>query len=247
VTKPAVLEARSLVKRFGHVAALRGLDLEIPEGELLAVFGPNGAGKTTLLTLLASLARPSAGSVLHRGRPLADDPSRLRRVLGYVSHESLLYDALSPRENLAFAGRLHGLDRLAERVEAVLAQVELAHRADDPVRTLSRGLRQRASVARALLHDPEVVLLDEPFTGLDRQAARVLRGRLETLRERGRTVVLVTHDLALGLDLSDRAVVLQRGRLVLDRQSAGLSALEFEDEYLEALREGLGVPGRGAA
>ena len=156
-------------------------------------------------------------------------------MLGYVSHDSLLYEALSARENLRFTGRLHGLDDLEGRVEEVLRQVGLTERADQPVRELSRGLLQRASVARALLPDPEVVLLDEPFTGLDRQACEVLRRRLETLRERGRTVVLVTHDLAAGLGLADRVVVLQRGRLVLDRPADGLDAAALERLYLEVL------------
>ena len=242
MSEAPVLEVRGLVKRFGHAAALRGLDLAIPAGELLAVFGPNGAGKTTLLRLLASLTRPTEGEILFRGRPVGEEPMALRRVLGYVSHESLLYDALSPRENLRFAGRLHGLADLDERVEEVLAQVELTDRGDQPVRELSRGLRQRASVARALLADPELVLLDEPFTGLDRQASGVLRRRLETLRERGRTVVLVTHDLGAGLQLADRVAILQRGRLVLDRPAEGLDAPEFERLYLAAL----GVEGDAA-
>ena len=211
-----LLEARGLVKRYGHFPALRGLDLDIHAGELLTIFGPNGAGKTTLLRLLATAAKPSEGRLSFRGSSVAKDPVALRRVLGYVSHESLLYHALSPRENLRFAGKLYGLSNLEARVDEVLAQVELSDRADSPVRELSRGLRQRASVARALLPDPEVVLLDEPFPGLDRQAARVLRRRLEALRERGRTVVLVTHDLPLGLELADRLIVLQRGRLVLE-------------------------------
>lgn len=241
MSREPLLEARGLVKRYGHFAALRGLDLDLQAGELLAVFGPNGAGKTTLLRLLATAARPTEGRLRFRGRDVAEDPGALRRVLGYVSHESLLYDALSPRENLNFLGKLHGLDDLRQRVDEVLAQVELSDRADSPVRELSRGLRQRASVARALLADPELVLLDEPFTGLDRQAARVLRKGLEALRERGRTVVLVTHDLPMGLELADRLIVLQRGRLVLERSADGLDATGFERLYLETLGEGRGA------
>jgi heme ABC exporter ATP-binding subunit CcmA len=236
-----LLEARGLVKRYGHFPALRGLDVTLQAGELLAVFGPNGAGKTTLLRLLATAARPTEGTLSFRGRSVAEDPAALRRVLGYVSHESLLYHALSPRENLMFTGKLHGLDDLRARVDEVLARVELSDRADSPVRELSRGLRQRASVARALLADPELVLLDEPFTGLDRQAARVLRKGLETLREQGRTVVLVTHDLSLGLELADRLLVLQRGRLALERRAEGIEAAAFEDLYLETLGAGRGA------
>jgi heme exporter protein A len=237
----ALLSARGLVKRYGHQRALRKLDLDIQPGEFVTVFGPNGAGKTTLLRLFAGLARPSGGSLNFEGRPLAGELQRLRGRLGHVSHASMLYSSLSARENLLFAGRLQGVEQLHSRIDELLRTMELQERADDPVRTLSRGLLQRVSVARALLHDPDVILLDEPFSGLDPHASRVLRTLLEAVRNRDRTVLLVTHDLARGLELADRVLILDRGRLVHDASVEEGTVLDFEQTYLRCLA------GEGAA
>jgi heme exporter protein A len=231
------LRARSVTKRYGHVKALRGVDLSLEPGDFVSVFGPNGAGKTTLLRVLSGLTSPGGGEVLLGGEPLAADPAALRRRLGYVSHHSMLYDCLSPRENLHFAGRLQGVRQVKDKTGQLLEAMGLTGRADDPVETLSRGNQQRVAIARALLHDPELILLDEPFSGLDQQAARVLCTLLAAVKSRGRAVLLVTHDFERGLALSDRFVILHRGRLVHEGETAGLTRPDLEQLYGQRVGE----------
>ena len=190
-----LLEARGLQRSFGRVRILRGLDLTIREGEALAVVGPNGAGKTTLLRILAGLMRPTTGQIRVLGQPLEQGSAQTRSAIGLLSHQSLLYDDLTLRENLTFAARLYGLDRPREVAETALAQAGLGDRADELPRRLSRGLVQRAAIARAVLHRPKVLLLDEPFTSLDAAAADRLRADLRTRLAEGLGVVLVTHHL----------------------------------------------------
>ena len=227
----AAVAARGLTKRFGRAVALDALDLDIAAGESLAVLGPNGSGKSTLLRLLAGLARPSAGRLAIDGEPAHARAARAR--VGYVGHATLLYPALTARENLAFAARLHGVRDAAARAGAVLAEEGLAELADVPVAGLSRGTAQRVAIARGLVHDPGLVLLDEPFTGLDRAASERLAQRLARLRQAGRTFVLVTHDLVQAARLSDAALVLSGGRAVHACRGAG--AGELERAYLAAV------------
>ena len=185
-------------------------------GEMLAVAGPNGAGKTTLLRLLAGLMRPSAGEVRIRGqRPTRDDPGP-RRAIGLLSHHTFLYDDLTPAENLHFTARLYGLADAAGATRAALEEVGLTARADTPVRHLSRGLLQRAAIARALLHQPDILLLDEPFTGLDAPSADRFRALLAAQLARGRALVLVSHHLAEAWDLATHVAVLSGGRWALE-------------------------------
>jgi heme exporter protein A len=204
---PAV-ELEGLVRRFGERVALDGVSLRLQEGATLAVFGPNGAGKTTLLRVLATLLRPHTGAVRVLGAALPAEAWRVRGRVGYVGHEPLLYRDLTGRENLRFHGRLHGLGD--GRVEELIAAVGMEARADDPVRELSRGMLQRLAAARALLHDPPLLLLDEPRAGLDPGAAELLEPLVG--RSSGRTRVLVTHDLERGLAESDLALGLRAGR-----------------------------------
>jgi heme ABC exporter ATP-binding subunit CcmA len=217
----ALLAARGLRRSFGRVRVLHDLDLTLASGEALAVAGPNGAGKSTLLRLLAGLMRPSAGEVRVLGRPLQGDAAEARRAIGLLSHHSLLYDDLTLAENLAFAARLYGLPRPADAARAALEAAGLAARADDTPRRLSRGLLQRAAIARALLHRPRVLLLDEPFTALDAASAERLRGALEARRAEGLGLVIVTHHLAEVWDLATRVAVLVEGRWVCDEPRAG--------------------------
>ena len=213
---PPLLSARGLVRAFGALQVLRGVDLDVRAGEMLAVAGPNGAGKTTLLRLLAGLMRPSAGEVRIRGqRPTRDDPGP-RRAIGLLSHHTFLYDDLTPAENLHFTARLYGLADAAGAARAALEDVGLTARADTPVRHLSRGLLQRAAIARALLHQPDILLLDEPFTGLDAPSADRFRALLASQLARGRALVLVSHHLAEAWDLATHVAVLSGGRWALE-------------------------------
>ena len=206
---PAV-EARGLAKRFGPVVALHPLDLSLAPGRVLAVLGPNGAGKSTLLRLLAGLARPSGGTLAVAGEA-ADRRARRARV-GLVSHATGLYPALSARENLAFAARLHGVADPGARADALLARFELGPLAARRAGTFSRGTAQRVAIARALVHEPAVVLLDEPFTGLDARAGDLLEGLVRELAAGGRTVVFSSHDLPRAARLADEALLLVAGR-----------------------------------
>ena len=194
--RPQAIRVEALSKAYGRTPVLRGLSLEVAWGETLSVVGPNGAGKTTLIRVLAGLTRPDEGSVEIAGLPL-DRMGRLaRRVVGVVTHEPLLYDGLSVRENLIFAGRMFSLDRLDDRVDSAADRLGVSPRLDERVGTLSHGLRKRVSIARALLHEPSILLMDEPETGLDRQALGLLESVVGEVTASGGAVVMTTHSLA---------------------------------------------------
>lgn len=230
------IEVRKLTKAFGHQAALRGVDLNVSEGEFLTLFGPNGAGKTTLIRIVASLTRPTTGTVRVRGEDLSKGGTLLRRYIGLISHNPLLYGDLTPDENLRFFARMYDLPDGAARIDVVLDQVGLAARRRDPVRTFSRGMVQRLAIARAILHDPAIMLLDEPYTGLDLQAADMLRAVLEELAASNRTVILTTHNLEQGLEMCDRAAILDRGKVAWQGARAGLDLESMKELYRNATR-----------
>ena len=238
MTAPGTLaiEVRKLTKAFGHQAALRGVDLDVDEGEFLTLFGPNGAGKTTLIRIVASLTRPTGGVVRVRGEDLGKAGTSLRKHIGLISHNPLLYGDLTPDENLRFFARMYDLPDHAGRIDAVLDQVGLTARRRDPVRTFSRGMVQRLAIARAILHDPSIMLLDEPYTGLDLQAADMLRAVLQELAASNRTVILTTHNLEQGLEMCDRAAILNRGRLAWQGARAGLDLQSMKEHYRDVTR-----------
>lgn len=206
-----MIEVRKLIKRFGLKTVLRGLDFRVEPGEFVALLGPNGAGKTTFLRILASLSRPSMGEVKIAGYNLPSQAAAVRRRLGVVSHLPLLYGDLTAEENLRFYGRMYAIPDLELRVAEVLELVGLSARRRDLVRTYSRGMQQRLAIGRAVLHDPDVVLFDEPHTGLDQDASAMLDGVLRRVAAEGRTVVMTSHDLARIADLASRFDVLSRG------------------------------------
>ena len=226
-----MIEVSGLVKSFGSKIALGGVDLDVAEGEFLTLVGPNGAGKTTLIRILATLTRPTRGSVRVAGCDLTKQGNEVRRRIGLASHQTLLYGDLSAEENLRFYGRMYEVPQLEERITALLQRVDLDHRRHDLVRTFSRGMQQRLSIARALLHDPAILLLDEPYTGLDQQAAEVLREVLTALVGRSRTVLMTTHNLERGLELCDRAAILVNGRLVHQADKSDLDVATFREMY----------------
>ena len=209
----AIIEVSRLIKRFGPKVVLRQLDFQVEHGEFVALLGPNGAGKTTFLRILSSLSRPTMGSVSVAGFTLPHQAANVRRRLGVVSHMPLLYGDLSAEENLLFYGRMYAVDQLATRMDEVFEQVGLTLRRRDLVRTFSRGMQQRLAIGRAILHDPEVLLLDEPHTGLDQDACDMLDRALRQVAVRGRTLVMTSHDLARAEDLASRFDVLTRGTI----------------------------------
>lgn len=229
------VRARGLTRRYGPRKALEGVDLTLERGDFLTVFGPNGAGKTTLLRMLATITRPSRGDLSLFGIDPRVAPHAVRRRIGLIAHTGFLYGGLSARDNLRFYARLYDVPSASDRADALLEEVGLADRGGDLVRTFSRGMQQRLSIARALIHDPELVLLDEPYTGLDQHASRMLRGILDRVRAGGRTVAMVTHHLEEGLELSTRIAVIVRGRLALESSAAGLSRDRLQSLYLEAV------------
>jgi len=233
---PPAIEVRRLVKSFGHQTALRGVDLEVAEGEFLTLFGPNGAGKTTLIRCVSSLARPSAGTVRLRGQDLGKAATSLRRHIGLISHNPLLYGDLTAEENLQFFARMYDLADGEVRVDAALQQVGLLARRRDPVRDYSRGMVQRLAIARAILHDPSIMLLDEPYTGLDLQAADMLRSVLQDLAASNRTVILTTHNLEQGLEMCNRAAILHRGKIVWQGVRVGLDLGGMKQIYRDVTR-----------
>ncbi|MCR4406012.1 MAG: ABC transporter ATP-binding protein [Anaerolineae bacterium] len=210
-----MIRVRGLVKTFGNTVALQDVDLDVAEGEFLTVVGANGAGKTTLIRVLATLSRSTAGEVRIGGLDPARDAITIRRRIGVVSHQPLLYGDLSAVENLTFYGRMYDVPALPCRIGELLDLVGLSARRNDAVRTFSQGMRQRLAIARAFLHDPAILLLDEPFSGLDQQATAMLGQMLGNPGPgRERTVVVTTHDLERGLGMGDRLAVLARGQIV---------------------------------
>jgi heme exporter protein A len=226
--KPA-LELSGVSKQFGDLRALIDVSLRVEPGDSVFLYGPNGAGKTTLLRLLATLARPSEGKVRYGDGDLHQNPAAAKAAIGFISHATCLYGELSARENLEFVGKLFGLANLQARIAAVLDLFHLRERAKTPVRELSRGYQQRVSLARAFLHDPLFLLLDEPFTGLDAASTESLQGLLRQLQEQGKGVVFSTHDFEQGTAIARRLVALEGGRIRYDGPvaMAALAALRI--------------------
>ncbi len=235
-----MIEVRKLVKRFGAKPVLRGLDFTVEEGEFVALVGPNGAGKTTFLRVLSSLARPSLGKVSIAGFQLPSQAAEVRRSLGVVSHLPLLYGDLTAEENLRFYGKMYSVPELRDRIEQVLELVGLSARRSDLVRTFSRGMQQRLAIGRAVLHDPVVLLFDEPYTGLDQEACDMLDKVLREVAGRGRTVVMTSHDLGRVQDLASRFDVLAGGVIAASTTPSGLGSQNLLDFYRQALAPGVG-------
>jgi heme exporter protein A len=226
-----MVRLEGVVKRFGPIVALRGIDLQLQRGRCLGLFGPNGAGKTTLLKILATLTRPSAGTVWIAGHDAVRDAAQVRRMLGVLSHRTFLYGHLTAWENLRFYGRMFGLQRLPERIADVLQTVDLTAQAHQLVRTYSRGMQQRLAIARAILHAPALLLLDEPYTGLDKHSASRLLVLLQQLRAEACTIILSTHDWHGGFDFYDEVALQCRGRMVYNGPASEIDVPGFEQLY----------------
>ncbi len=231
-----MIQIKGLVKNYGMNHVLRGVDLHVRPGEFVTLVGSNGAGKTTLLRIVATLQQATAGQVTIGGWLLPQHASRVREHIGLVSHQALLYGDLTAAENLTFFARLYRLENQQERVATALKTVGLLARQRDAVSTFSRGMVQRLTIARATLHEPDVLLLDEPYTGLDQDAARLLDDLLRRESANGRTILMITHDLTHGLNLCDRVAILNRGKIVAEVDSAHTNPAEFLELYTEHTR-----------
>jgi heme exporter protein A len=228
---PPAIKVAGLTKSYGHRWALRGVDLAVGRGEAVALFGPNGAGKTTLIKVLSTIAKPTGGGVSVEGFDLKVSAEQARRRIGVVTHNTFLYGHLTAFENLEFYGRLYGVPDLRERIREVGEQVEMTDRLHDRVGSLSRGMQQRVSIARALLHRPSVMLLDEPETGLDQRTTSIIWSALLGSAANRRTVVLTTHSLERGLELSDRVVILTKGKVAYECATSGLDLKCLREAY----------------
>lgn len=230
-----MIEVKQLVKTFGLNPVLRSLDFDVEKGQFVTLLGPNGSGKSTLLRILGGLARPTNGIVRIGGWELPGEADYVRHQLGVVSHLPLLYDTLTAEENLLFFARLYDLpaNERHDRVDAMLKRVGLHRRARDVVQTFSRGMQQRLAIARAILHNPAVLLLDEPYTGLDQDAAALLDDLLREVAVTGRTVVMTTHDLRRGYVHADRVTILSRGKIAYDALTSDFTADDLPAIYAD--------------
>lgn len=232
------IEAKHLSKAFGTRKAVDDVTFALPEGAFLSIFGSNGAGKTTLLRVLSTLDRPSGGEAFVSGADIKEHPDTVRERIGLISHQPMLYPDLTAEENLLLYAQLYGVEDAQGRVDQLLQAVGLAHRKLDLTRTFSRGMTQRLSIARALVHDPAVVFLDEPYSGLDPHAVDIFDELIEAQRDE-RTFVMVSHDLEKGFHTCTHALVLARGRIVAFAPKNELDFDEFSQLYRETV--GMGV------
>ena len=208
-----IISIERLSKAFGTNVVLRNIDLRIERGEFLTVFGPNGAGKTTLIKIMSTLVSPTSGKVIIDGMDIKENPIEIRKKIGVISHETYLYHELTAAENLRFFGRMYGVSDIENRIDGLIKQVGLTYRKNDRVRTFSRGMKQRLSIARALIHDPPILLLDEPYTGLDQHASATFDRILGGMNAHDKTRVLISHDIERGIAMCDRAIILTDGHI----------------------------------
>ena len=225
------IETQGLTKSFGHHLALRGIDLGARDGESVVIFGPNGAGKTTLIKVLATIMKPSSGKVLVNGLNLKDSADEIRRRIGIVTHQTFLYNNLTAYENLEFYCRMYDVPERKERIQEVVAAVGMTSRLYDRVGTLSRGMQQRFSIARSLLHKPTIILLDEPETGLDQQATSMLWETLTIEGKEKRTIIHTTHSLERGLERCERLLIMSRGKIAYEGSRQTLDLADLKQAY----------------
>lgn len=211
-----MIEIKKLTKQADNKLILRGVDLSIKKGETVGILGPNGAGKSTLLKVLATLIKPTSGSITINRLDLKKNQVDIKKILGYLPHSSLLYDHYSPLENLVFFGDLYGVKHSEQRAVELVKEVGLSFFLNEPVKNFSRGMIQRIAIARAIIHDPEVLLLDEPHTGLDQGAISILNNVILNMKQKGTTTLMVTHDFKQAAEICDRIIIVKSGKIVDD-------------------------------
>jgi heme exporter protein A len=233
----ALLSVKSLKKDIGKKNILNDITFSLKQGEVLSVLGPNGAGKTTLLKLLSTVTNPTAGKIKISNEEVNDEAINLRNKIGVISHDTFLYDNLTAYENLKFYGEMYSVSNLKQRIFSVIDEVGLNFCLQDLVRTFSRGMKQRLSIARAIIHFPELLLLDEPYTGLDQHAIEMLNRVIKDLNDGQRTIILITHDFQQGLNLSDRFLILVDGQIQFEGVSNNFNLKKLQKKYKELLGE----------
>lgn len=227
------IHAEGLSKSFGSLEALRSVDLRVSEGEFLTIFGPNGAGKTSLLRILSSLSKPTKGRVSVAGYDIRKETHGVRRSIGFISHQPFLYENLSAFENIKFFASMYGIPNAEEKAAEVIRRVGLERRRHDLVRAFSSGMKQRLAVARAIVHDPKILLLDEPYSGLDQHGTRIFNEMLALIKKQKRTVLMTTHNISEGFQLSDKVAILNNGVFVFEGITGELDDAKFTDIYFE--------------
>jgi heme exporter protein A len=233
-----MIEIKKLTKQADNKLILRGVDLSIKKGETVAILGPNGAGKSTLLKVLATLIKPTSGRVVINEMDLKKNHIQIKKIMGYLPHSSLLYDHYSPLENLVFFGNIYGVKNIEQRAVELVKEVGLSFFLNEPVKNFSRGMIQRIAIARAIVHEPEILLLDEPHTGLDQGAISILNNVILSMKQKGTTTLMVTHDFKQAAEICDRIIIVKNGKIVddftIENQNLG-----FVSEKYEQLVEGV--------
>lgn len=233
-----MIEIKKLMKQADNKLILRGVDLLIKQGETVAILGPNGAGKSTLLKVLATLIKPTSGMVKINGMDLKKDHIEVKKLFGYLPHSSLLYDHYTPLENLIFFGNLYRVDNVEAKARELVKEVGLSFFINEPVKNFSRGMIQRIAIARAIIHDPKILLLDEPHTGLDQGAISILNNVVLSMKEKGATTLMVTHDFKQAAEICDRIIIVKNGKIADDFNIKGQS-LGFVSEKYQLQVEGV--------
>jgi heme exporter protein A len=233
-----MIEIKKLTKQADNKRILRGVDLSIKKGETVAILGPNGAGKSTLLKVLATLIKPTSGRVVINEMDFKKNHIQIKKIMGYLPHSSLLYDHYSPLENLVFFGNIYDVKNVEQRAVELVKEVGLSFFLNEPVKNFSRGMIQRIAIARAIVHEPEILLLDEPHTGLDQGAISILNNVILSMKQKGTTTLMVTHDFKQAAEICDRIIIVKNGKIVddftIENQNLG-----FVSEKYEQLVEGV--------
>lgn len=228
-----MIQIKKLIKQADTKLILRGIDLSIEKGETVAILGPNGAGKSTLLKVIATLIKPSSGEVKINGLDLKKNGNDIKKLMGYLPHSSLLYEHYSPLDNLVFFGNLYGVKGVEEKAVKLIKDVGLSFFLKEPVKNFSRGMIQRTAIARAIIHEPELLLLDEPHTGLDQGAISILNDVIISMKQKGATTLMVTHDFKQAAEICDRIIIIKDGKVVDDFKIKENQIDFVTEKYLE--------------
>ncbi len=231
--KNIVFEAKNIVKRFGRSTALRGINLQVAEGDFISIFGANGVGKTTFLKISAKLLSPSEGEIFFKGKNINEAGNAARKEIGFIAHDTFLYRSLTARENLRFYGRMYQTPELDSVIDSTLKSVGLYERGDDLITGFSRGMQQRLTIARAFLHNPTILLLDEPYTGLDRAASEILNGLIKSFYSSKNAGIMTTHNLDQGYDIASHVVVMNKGKVEFISATKDISKKDFGEIYMK--------------